>query len=78
MILDLRDNPGGLVFEAIGVASQFIPEGETIYLYEEKNEEPRPGPNSARRSRDGHTYGRADQRGIGLGCGDHCRSAQRQ
>jgi carboxyl-terminal processing protease len=42
LIIDLRDNPGGLVFEAIGVASQFIPEGETIYLYEEKNEEPLP------------------------------------
>jgi carboxyl-terminal processing protease len=42
IILDLRDNPGGLVFEAIGVASQFIDEGSPIYLYEEKDEEPRP------------------------------------
>jgi carboxyl-terminal processing protease len=42
IILDLRDNPGGLVFEAIGVASQFIPEGSPIYQYEERDEEPRP------------------------------------
>jgi carboxyl-terminal processing protease len=42
IILDLRDNPGGLVFEAIGVASQFIPEGSPIYQYEEKDADPRP------------------------------------
>lgn len=42
IIFDLRDNGGGLVFEAIGVASQFIPEGKTIYLYEEKGQDPRP------------------------------------
>jgi carboxyl-terminal processing protease len=42
IILDLRDNPGGLVFEAIGVASQFIEEGSPIYLYEERDEDPRP------------------------------------
>ncbi len=37
MILDLRNNPGGLVFEAIGIASQFLPDGTPIY--QEKNTE---------------------------------------
>lgn len=42
LILDLRDNPGGLVFEAIGVASQFMVEGTPIYQYQERDGEPRP------------------------------------
>jgi carboxyl-terminal processing protease len=42
LILDLRDNPGGLVFEAIGVASQFMEEGTPIYQYQERDQEPRP------------------------------------
>jgi carboxyl-terminal processing protease len=35
VILDLRNNPGGLVFEAIGVGSQFLPGGSV--LYQEQN-----------------------------------------
>lgn len=31
LILDLRGNPGGLVSEVIGVASQFLDEGSTIF-----------------------------------------------
>lgn len=31
LILDLRGNPGGLVTEVIGVASEFLPEGSTIF-----------------------------------------------
>lgn len=38
MILDLRSNPGGLVFEAIGVASQFLPEGTPIYQFQERDQ----------------------------------------
>ncbi len=42
LILDLRNNPGGLLSEAIGVASQFIPKDDvityTIDKYENKNE----------------------------------------
>jgi carboxyl-terminal processing protease len=42
VIFDLRNNPGGLVFEAIGVASQFLPEGSIIYQYQERNGKPNP------------------------------------
>ena len=42
LIVDLRDNPGGLLTEAVGVASQFIPKDKiityTIDKYETKNE----------------------------------------
>lgn len=42
MILDLRENPGGLLTEAVGVASQFIPKDKiityTIDKYNNRNE----------------------------------------
>ena len=40
LILDLRNNPGGLVFEAVGVASQFLPEGTPIYQVQERDQKP--------------------------------------
>jgi carboxyl-terminal processing protease len=42
LILDLRGNPGGLVPEVIGVASQFLDEGSTIFLEKERDQEARP------------------------------------
>jgi len=42
IVLDLRENPGGLLSEAVGVASQFIPKDKiityTIDKYENRNE----------------------------------------
>jgi carboxyl-terminal processing protease len=42
LILDLRGNPGGLVPEVIGVASQFMDEGATVFLEQQRDQEPRP------------------------------------
>jgi len=42
LILDLRGNPGGLVPEVIGVASEFLDEGSTIFLEKERDLEARP------------------------------------
>ncbi|HET9016269.1 MAG TPA: S41 family peptidase [Thermomicrobiaceae bacterium] len=32
IVLDLRDDPGGLVSEAMGVASEFLPAGSPVYI----------------------------------------------
>ncbi len=37
IVLDLRNNPGGLVSEAITVAGQFMPEGSAVYIQEERD-----------------------------------------
>lgn len=37
LILDLRNNQGGYVNEAIGIASQFLPQGTTILIEEDRN-----------------------------------------
>lgn len=42
LILDLRGNPGGLVPEVIGVASQFMDEGATIFQEQGRDEAPKP------------------------------------
>jgi carboxyl-terminal processing protease len=42
LILDLRGNPGGLVPEVIGVASEFLDEGSTIFFEKERDQEARP------------------------------------
>jgi carboxyl-terminal processing protease len=42
LVLDLRDNGGGLVTEAIGVSSQFMAEGATIFQQQGRDGEPSP------------------------------------
>lgn len=37
LIFDLRGNPGGLVYEALGVASQFLPENTPLYQEADAN-----------------------------------------
>jgi len=37
LILDLRDNPGGIVEQAVGVASNFVPPDSTIVSYTEQD-----------------------------------------
>jgi carboxyl-terminal processing protease len=39
LVFDMRDNPGGLVHEAIGVASQFLPAGTTVLVEENRDDE---------------------------------------
>lgn len=39
VILDLRNNPGGLLDQAVEVASQFLPEGTTVLLEENREGE---------------------------------------
>jgi carboxyl-terminal processing protease len=38
LILDLRGNPGGLVVEALGVASQFVPDGTPLFQRQDADE----------------------------------------
>jgi carboxyl-terminal processing protease len=42
IILDLRNNPGGLLDEAVGIASQFLPEGTTVLLEENRASQRQP------------------------------------
>ncbi len=37
LVLDLRNNPGGLVNEAIGIASQFLPQDTPVLVEEDRN-----------------------------------------
>jgi carboxyl-terminal processing protease len=37
LILDLRQNPGGLLNQAIDISSLFVPEGKTIFQIEDRN-----------------------------------------
>ncbi|MFQ3634107.1 S41 family peptidase, partial [Roseiflexus sp.] len=42
IILDLRNNPGGLVSQLVAVASQFMPEGTTVLIEQDRDGARRP------------------------------------
>ena len=42
ILLDLRNNPGGLVTQLVAVASQFMPEGATVLLEQDRDGSRRP------------------------------------
>ena len=42
VILDLRNNPGGLLDEAVSIASQFLPEGTTVLLEADRSGDRQP------------------------------------
>lgn len=42
IILDLRNNPGGLVTQLVAVASQFMPEGTTVLIEQDRDGAQRP------------------------------------
>lgn len=42
IILDLRNNPGGLVTQLVAVASQFMPEGTTVLIEQDRSGAQRP------------------------------------
>lgn len=42
IILDLRNNPGGLVTQLVAVASQFMPEGTTVLIEQDRDGSQRP------------------------------------
>lgn len=37
VILDIRDNPGGLLIEAVRIAREFLSEGDTVVIVEDRN-----------------------------------------
>jgi carboxyl-terminal processing protease len=47
IILDLRNNPGGLLGEAVSIASQFLPEGTTVLLESNRAGERQPSKTNA-------------------------------
>ena len=74
-VLDLRNNPGGLLDQAISVSDSFLDKGEIVSTRGRKPEDGQRYNAKARRPRQGQADGRADQRRLGLRVGDRRRSA---
>ncbi len=75
LVLDLRNNPGGLLDQAIAVSDAFIDKGEIVSTRGRKSEEAQRW-NAESGDLDGRQADRdPDQRRLGLGLGDRGRRA---
>ena len=74
-ILDLRNNPGGLLDQAISVSDAFLEKGEIVSTRGRNAEETQRFNAARRRSHQGQAGHRADQRRLGLGLRDRGRRA---
>ena len=78
VVLDLRNNPGGLLDQAIAVSNDFLTQGEIVSTRGRHPEDAqRYDAQAARRHLQGRADGGADQRRLGLGVGDRRRRACR-
>ena len=73
IVLDLRNNPGGLLDQAVAVADAYLDKGEIVSTRGRRPELGAALQFAAGRHRRGRADGRADQRRLGLGLGDRRR-----
>ena len=73
LILDLRQNPGGLLSEGVGVADKFLKKGQVIVSHHGRASAGEGLQSSARQWRQGLSAGRAGQSRHRFGGGDCCR-----
>ena len=74
-VVDLRNNPGGLLDQAISVSDAFLDKGEIVSTRGRNAEETQRFNARPRRSDQGQAGHRADQRRLGLGVGNRRRRA---
>ena len=71
-IIDLRNNPGGLLDQSIAVSNAFIDRGEIVSTRGAQRRRDAALQRAGRRPLEGQAGGRADQRRFCLGVGDRC------
>ena len=73
IVLDLRNNPGGLLDQAVAVADAYLDKGEIVSTRGRRPDSVQRFELAARRRRRGRADGGADQRRLRLGLGDRGR-----
>ena len=77
LILDLRQNPGGLLSEGVGVADQFLKKGQVIVSHHGRASAEKVYKASPRQRRQGLSVGRTGEPRNGFGGGDRRRRDSR-